>query len=145
NGLEARNWPGVTPGVAPLGHKRSGSRRAERAGRLDGKETRRIRPGTLTPEWPRSRGSGRCGRAKGRYERTVPVGSKRAASQEALIPKLEKTAAGEQRGETSSAFNCDVRCRACRRRAGLGFGSLGTIFFGRADSCLTCLKLQGPH
>jgi len=101
----------VDPGVAPSGQKRLWSRRAERAVRAAREKTRRIRPGTLTPEWQPSRGGGRCGRAKGRCERTAPIERKRAASQEALIQLLEKPAAGEPSGETSSTFNCGVRGR----------------------------------
>src|SRR6516162_9518407 len=71
----------------------------------------------------------RCGRAKGRCEQAAPVGRKRAASQEALIAIPGKTVLGELRGETSGTFNCGAQGRACRQWAGLGIGSLGTVFF----------------
>ena len=62
---------------------------------------RSSRLGALTPEWRSPRGGSRCGRAKSRYERPVPGQRRPAASQEALIRGLEKTAIGERRGETS--------------------------------------------
>src|ERR1035441_8323028 len=75
---------------------------------------RSSRLGALTPEWRTPRGGSRCGRAKSRYERPVPGRRRQAASQEALIRGLEKTAHGERRGESSGALVCEAQCRACR-------------------------------
>src|SRR5450759_4361793 len=75
---------------------------------------RSSRLGALTPEWRSPRGGSRSGRAKSRYERPVPGRRRQAASQEALIRGLEKTAIGERRGESSGALVRDVQCRACR-------------------------------
>src|ERR1035437_2615271 len=75
---------------------------------------RSSRLGALTPEWRSPRGDSRSGRAKSRYERPVPGRRRQAASQEALIRGLEKTAIGERRGESSGALVRGAECRACR-------------------------------
>jgi hypothetical protein len=84
----------------------------------------------MTPEWvSRKRKSLR---ARERPLRATSPGRERrkaATRQEALIRRLEKTAAGERRGEAFSALDGDVQCRACRWWARLRIGSLGTTFF----------------
>ena len=44
-------------------------------------------------------------------------------------PEVEKSAKGERNGGTPGATRCGAQCRACRRRARLGIGSLGTTSF----------------
>ena len=87
--------------------------KAERAWKPSGRK-RRSRLGAETPKWEQPKGGSCCGRAKGRYERPVPDKRQQAASREALIRGLDKTAIGEQRGESSGAFVRSAPCRACR-------------------------------
>ena len=44
-------------------------------------------------------------------------------------PGVGKSTSGERNGETSGASQCGARYRACRWRARLGIGSLGTTSF----------------
>jgi len=86
----------------------AGELKADRAGRRTGRE-RSGRSGALTLEWRPLREGSRCRRAKGRYERPAPLGSKTAECREALIlgrrnqPKGSRTAGLSAR--LSAMFN----------------------------------------
>ena len=52
-----------------------------------------------------------------------------------IDPGAEKSALGERNGETPGASQCIALCRACRWRARLGIGSLGTTSFLSTPPC----------
>src|ERR1035441_4082757 len=111
----AERWQPVRASKRPVRATGSGQEADRGEGARKGlgrKRSSRLR--AWTPEWRSPRGGSRCGRAKGRYERPVPGKRRQAASQEALIRGLEKTAFGERRGESSGAFVRNAQCRACR-------------------------------
>jgi len=58
---------------------------------------------------------------------TGSIGWRGCGGLEGNDPVVEKSAIGERTSETLSAAQCGVLCRACRRRARLGIGSLREV------------------
>ena len=106
----------------------AGEPKADRARKPAG-WSRRIRSGPLTLEWRLRKGSSRCRRGKGRYERPAPLGRKNRGEPGSIDPEAEKSVLGERNGEAHGPSQCVALYRACRWRAKLGIGSLGTISF----------------
>jgi len=57
------------------------------------------------------------------------VGKRNRGEPGGIDPGAEKSALGERNGEAPGTSRCVALYRACRWRAKLGIGSLGTIFF----------------
>jgi len=76
-------------------------------------ERAKWQAGNFDPGMEASKGAAVAGERKAVTSRRFSLREKKAAaSREALIPRLEKTALGEWNGESSGALKRGVQCRA---------------------------------